>query len=89
MAFLQANARSNMSYERNGFFYYAHYYSAQAFWHRGGREWEAWYTMLKRSLLGLHNAQGGWFDYNSLEYGTAMACLILNMPRSVLPIFQR
>ncbi|RMF37824.1 MAG: prenyltransferase [Planctomycetota bacterium] len=88
-AYLQANARSNMSYERNSFFYYAHYYSSQAFWHRGGREWEAWYTMLKRALLGLHNAQGGWFDYNSLEYGTAMACLILNMPRSVLPIFQR
>lgn len=89
IAFLKANAAANMSFDRNSFFYYAHYYSAQAFWHRGGQEWRQWYSQLKRAMLNLHNAQGGWFDYTSLEYGTAMACLALNMPRSVLPIFQR
>ena len=87
--YLQANANANSSLERNSFFYYAHYYSAQAFWHPGGDAWERWYLGLKKSLLALRNAQGGWFDYNSVEYGTAMACLILNMPRTVLPIFQR
>lgn len=87
--YLQANMRSNFSLERNSFFFYAHYYSAQAFWHQGGTAWESWYSSLKKTLLGLHNSQGGWFDYNSIEYGTAMACLILNMPRTVLPIFQR
>jgi hypothetical protein len=87
--YLRSNMRANMSLERNSFFFYAHYYSAQAFWHQGGTGWNAWYGNLKKTLLGLHNAQGGWFDYNSIEYGTAMACLILNMPRTVLPIFQR
>lgn len=87
--YLRANAAANSSLERNSFFYYAHYYSAQAFWHQGGDAWKSWYTGLKKSILSLQNAQGGWFDYNSIEYGTAMACLILNMPRTVLPIFQR
>lgn len=87
--YLRANMPANSSLERNSFFFYAHYYSVQAFWHKGGDAWEQWYKELKKSLLGLHNAQGGWFDYNSIEYGTAMACLILNMPRTVLPIFQR
>lgn len=87
--YLIANAAANSSLERNSFFYYAHYYSAQCFWHRGGASWQQWYGGLKKTLLTLHNSQGGWFDYNSVEYGTAMACLILNMPRTVLPIFQR
>ena len=89
IAYLQANLAANSSLERNSFFYYAHYYSAQAFWLRGGAAWDQWYGRLKKILLTLRNAQGGWFDYNSIEYGTAMACLVLNMPRTVLPIFQR
>jgi Prenyltransferase and squalene oxidase repeat len=89
IAYLQNNISNASSLDRNGFFYYSHYYSAQAFWHRGGQAWDQWYSRLKRILLSLRNAQGGWFDYNSIEYGTAMACLILNMPRTVLPIFQR
>ncbi len=87
--YLLTNEAANSSLERNSFFYYAHYYSAQCFWHRGGESWQKWYKDLKKTLLALRNAQGGWFDYNSVEYGTAMACLILNMPRTVLPIFQR
>jgi hypothetical protein len=33
---------------------------------------------------------GSWSDHmiNS-EYGTAMACLVLQMPNNYLPIFQR
>ncbi len=87
--FLNANKAANSTQDRNGFYFYAHYYSAQAFWHQGGEAWSDWYKMLKRNLLSLQNTQGGWFDYNSVEYGTAMSCLILNMPRTVLPIFQR
>lgn len=87
--YLNDNIRSYRSVERNKFYFYAHYYSTQAFWHQGGDAWEGWYGQLKQGLLSLRNSQGGWFDYNSIEYGTAMACLILNMPRTVLPIFQR
>ncbi len=87
--YLDSNAASNNSPERNSFFYYAHYYSVQAYGHQGGEAWDKWYRGLKRSLLALRNPKGGWSDFNSVEYGTAMACMILNMPRTVLPIFQR
>jgi len=32
---------------------------------------------------------GAWVDAICQEYGTAMACIILQMPVSQLPIFQR
>lgn len=89
MTYLTNNASANSSLERSSFFYYAHYYSVQAFWHRGGTQWDTWYARLKRMILPLRGNSGGWFDLNSIEYGSAMACLILNMPRTVLPIFQR
>ncbi|MEM7476258.1 MAG: prenyltransferase/squalene oxidase repeat-containing protein [Planctomycetota bacterium] len=87
--YLEKNAAANTRVERNNFYFYAHYYSTQAFWHRGGKAWEQWYLSLKKALLNSRKQQGSWFDFNSVEYGTAMACLILNMPRTVLPIFQR
>ena len=89
MRYLEQNSPKNARIERNNFFFYAHYYSTQAFWHRGGKAWERWYTLLKETLLNSKKQKGEWFDFNSVEYGTAMACLILNMPRTVLPIFQR
>ncbi len=89
VSYLKANMPANRRVERNNFYFYAHYYSTQAFWLRGGDDFRQWYSSLKRNLLNSRNSQGGWFDYNSVEYGTAMACLILNMPRTVLPIFQR
>ena len=89
LRYLRTRAESHNSLEREKFYYYAHYYSAQAFWYQGGAAWTSWYGALKKTVLGLRNPRGGWFDYNSVEYGTAMACLILNMPRTVLPIFQR
>ncbi|MCC6509782.1 MAG: terpene cyclase/mutase family protein [Pirellulaceae bacterium] len=87
--YLQENFAACSSLQRETFFYYAHYYSVQAFWHRGGDQWKQWYLRLRRILLQLKTDKQGWFDFHSSEYGTAMACLILNMPRTVLPIFQR
>ncbi len=87
--YIRKHASENMKPGRDKFFFYAHYYSSQVFWHIGGNAWTQWYSGLKKALLPAQNAQGGWFDFNSTEYATAMACLILNMPRTLLPIFQR
>lgn len=89
LEFIRNNASRNMKQGSDKFFFYAHYYSVQAFWQIGGSDWSKWYTRLKKALLPKQNDRGGWFDFNSIEYGTAMACLILNMPRTMLPIFQR
>jgi hypothetical protein len=61
-------------------------------WQRGGTEWETWYPAIRDELL-LPNdrvANGAWFCPTVCnEFGTAMACLILQMPNCQLPIFER
>lgn len=89
LSYLQRNFSTMQNPNADSYFYYAHYYSVQAFCHAGGESWRSWYALLRDMILPKQQADGSWFDHNSSEYGTAMACIILNMPRSVLPIFQR
>jgi len=71
-------------------YFYGHYYAVQAMWHAGGELWREWYPAVRDELLFDRNADGHWSDnYICDEYGTAMACLILQMPINYLPIFQR
>lgn len=70
-------------------FFYGHYYAAQAMWQAGGDRWRRWYPMIRDTLLASRKPDGSWFDQVCPEYGTAMACLILQMPHNYLPIFQR
>ena len=74
---------------KSQYFYYGHYYAAQAMWHAGGNYWQRWYPASRDVLLELQRADGSWFDMICPEYGTAMACLALQMPENYLPIFQR
>jgi hypothetical protein len=70
-------------------YFYGQYYAAQAMWQAGGDRWRRWYPMIRDTLLKLRKPDGSWFDQVCPEYGTAMACLILQMPNNYLPIFQR
>jgi len=87
--FLNRRQSVNLSPRQNNYFLYAHYYSVQAFWQRGGDDFAPWYIPLRNVLLGTQAADGGWNDYVGQPYATAMACLILSAPRTSLPIFQR
>jgi hypothetical protein len=87
--FLQENFGSDAGLYRNGYYFYAHYYSVQAFWILGGDAWTAWYKALSEQILEQQNSDGSWQDMIGREYATAMACIILSLPRSTLPIFQR
>ena len=40
-------------------------------------------------LLAQQQNDGSWPDSINSAYGTAMACLVLQMPSNYLPIFQR
>ena len=74
----------------DNYFFYSHYYSAQAFWHRGQDLWRGWYRGLTTRILSMQQKDGRWIDAGQgSDFATAMACLILNTPRSVLPIYQR
>ena len=74
---------------RNGYYFYAHYYSVQAMWHAGGMRWQKWYPAIREELLARQRADGSWNDAICAEYGTAMACIVLQVPNNYLPILQR
>jgi len=71
------------------YYFYGHYYAVQVMWHAGGRYWQMWYPAIRDVLLRHQSRDGHWSDLISREYGTAMACLILQMPSNYLPIFDR
>jgi len=71
-------------------YFYGHYYAVQAMWHAGGDHWNRWYPAIREELLLRQMpGEGSWPDSVCHEYGTAMACIILQMPNQYVPIFQR
>jgi hypothetical protein len=73
------------------FYFYGHYYAAQVMWTAGGRYWSDWYPSIREELLTSHRRFGGqWADQTyCTHYGTAMACIILQVPNNYLPILQK
>ena len=76
-------------YSRQSHYYYGHYYAVQAMWHAGDDYWKQWYPRIRDELISRQREDGAWMDAICPEYGTAMACVILQMPNNYLPIFQR
>jgi hypothetical protein len=74
---------------RYSHYFYGHYYAAQAMWIRGGEDWNEWYPAIRNELIHRQYPAGYWQDTICNEYGTAMALIILQIPNSYLPIFQR
>lgn len=71
------------------YYFYGHYYCAQAMWQRGGALWQRYYAGIRDELLERQQPDGSWTDPISPEFGTAMALLILQIPNHYLPIFER
>lgn len=73
-----------------GYYFYAHYYAIQAMWVAGDAKWTGWYPAIRDELLARQRRDGAWPSPDvCVEYGTASACIILQVPNNVLPIFQR
>lgn len=70
-------------------YFYGQYYAVQAMWQAGGKYWSRWFPAIRDALLKRQQENGSWMDPICVEYGTAMACIILQMPNNYLPIFQR
>jgi hypothetical protein len=71
-------------------YYYGHYYAAQAMWTAGGDYWKQWFPAIREDLLVRAQRSGGWTDNQvGTDYGTAMACIILQIPNNYLPILQK
>ncbi len=73
------------------YYEYGHYYAVQAVWHAGGEYWSRWYPAIRDELIARQKGDGSWISTSSVctDYGTAMACIILETPNNYLPIFQR
>ncbi len=70
-------------------FYYGHYYGIQAAFQRGGSYFAEWHRRITDELLQLQRSDGAWVDLVGVNYATAMATLILQIPYQYLPIFER
>jgi prenyltransferase beta subunit len=77
------------AFNRESHYFYGHYYAVQAMWHAGGTHWTSWYPAIRDALVARQRDDGSWMDSICREYGTAMACITLQMPNNYLPIFQR
>jgi len=73
-----------------GHYFYTHFYLAQAWYQRGGKDWKDYYPAICKKLLDLQSPDGSWNgDSVGTTYGTAMACIILQLPYNYLPIYQK
>jgi len=71
-------------------YFYGHYYAVQAMYLAGGRSWATWWPAIRNELVAMQLGDGSWEDRAvGSEYGTAMALIILQMPKRYLPIFQK
>lgn len=70
------------------YYFYGQYYAAQAAWHAGRDYWTTWYAAIGGTLLKNQQSDGSWVDpHVGAEFGTAMACIILQLPNNYVPIF--
>ena len=70
------------------YYFYSQYYAAQAAWHAGGDIWRKWFRAIRDTLLRNRRHDGSWIDPTvGAEFGTAVACIILQLPNNYLPIF--
>lgn len=72
------------------YYFYGHYYAAQAMWTAGGEYWSEWFPAIRDELIDGQKSRGdgSWLDLCT-HYGTAMACIILQIPNNYLPILQK
>jgi hypothetical protein len=78
-------------YREHYYFWYGNYYAAQAFYQHGGARLRSFYERLSKDLLDSQRADGSWENRVGPgdEFATAVACVLLQMPKQYLPIFQR
>lgn len=70
-------------------YFYGHYYAAQAMYLAGDEHWRTWWPAIREELIAKQTEEGYWHGQAGSEYGTAMALIILQMPKQTLPIFQK
>lgn len=75
---------------RASFWEYMHFYYAQVIYRQGGDRWERYRTEIGEELSRRMQAGGYWADPNIGDvYATSVNCIILQLQKGYLPIYQR
>ncbi len=91
LTYLSVNAMPGRGIGVGSHYFYGHYYAVQAMYLAGGESWAQWWPAVRDELISQQNPNDGTWDdsYAGTAYGTAMALIILQMPKRYLPIFQK
>lgn len=90
LRYLMDTAKPGRGVPLGSHYFYGHYYAVQTMYLAGGDNWATWWPAIRDELISMQNADGTWDDsYAGPAYGTAMALIILQMPKRYLPIFQK
>jgi hypothetical protein len=90
LKYLLENAMPGETRAAAAHYFYGHYYSVQAMYLAGGEYWAKWWPAVRKELISKQTADGSWPDPSvGPSYGTAMALIVLQMPKRFLPIFQK
>lgn len=74
----------------SGHWHYMHFYFAQVVYRTGGEEWEKYRTELSSKLIKEAQPTGGWPDQQvGPVYTTSLNCIMLQLDKGFLPIYQR
>jgi hypothetical protein len=91
--FIEGGLDEILHYYRHHYYYwYGNYYAAQAMHCEGGERWQRFWRKLRDDLLEQQDPRDGRWRNDvgpGDAFGTAMACLILQVPAAYLPIFQK
>lgn len=90
LGYLGVFAQPGSALRGESHYWYGQYYTAQAMYLAGGDHWAAFWPLVRAELLGRQNADVAWSDPTvGRAYATAMALIVLQMPKRYLPIFQK
>jgi len=90
LSYLETTALPGKASATRSHYFYGQYYAVQAMYLAGGEHWAIWWPAIRTEILSLQSDDGSWEDRSvGKPYATAMALIILQMPKRYLPIFQK
>ncbi|MCA9062002.1 MAG: terpene cyclase/mutase family protein [Planctomycetaceae bacterium] len=70
--------------------HYTHFYYSQVIYRQGGDEWNQYRKEVAEKLIGEMRRGGGWSNVEIGDvYATSLNCIILQLDKGFLPIYQR
>jgi hypothetical protein len=76
-------------FQSTEYYPYAHYYAAVAHYLAGEEPFRKWYPRIRDALLAKQNKTGAFATEGAGAYATSMSLIVLGLPYSFVPAYQR